>query len=222
MHQESPPGNDSNRPLTLMSICCQPCVMDSLIFMKWHGFCRASICRFGFSWTRNISGAYPIHCRVLSNSQGGAHGIPGEGSTRLHDVQLLASRAAVVRYSVALSSMQGASRVPHKAKHSTGRALCRSETCPSHCLASVVLPLPPKAPLWGAGAIRNRLRVPQRRAAANHTATDSVLCPTVSDHGPPIRLRLCQRCTGGSVSRPLIGVCSVLCAAAACPRTVRP
>ena len=38
MHQESPPGSNSTRPLFLMSNCCQPCVICSLSFKKWHGF----------------------------------------------------------------------------------------------------------------------------------------------------------------------------------------
>ena len=38
MHQESPSGNSSNRPLFLMSNCCQPCVICPLIFTKGTGF----------------------------------------------------------------------------------------------------------------------------------------------------------------------------------------
>ena len=38
MHQESPPGSNSNRPLFLMDNFCQPHVLCSLILKKWHGF----------------------------------------------------------------------------------------------------------------------------------------------------------------------------------------
>ena len=62
MHQESPPGKNSNRPLFLMSNICQPCVICSLIFKNWHGFCPARICRFVFSETRNTP-RYPWHVR---------------------------------------------------------------------------------------------------------------------------------------------------------------
>ena len=54
MHQESPPGNDSNRPLFLMDNFCQPRVLCSLIFKKWRGFCCVRIGRFGFPWTQNV------------------------------------------------------------------------------------------------------------------------------------------------------------------------
>ena len=60
MHQESPSGKNSNRPLFLMSNICQPCVICSLVFKNWHGFCRARICRFIFSETRNIPPPPPL------------------------------------------------------------------------------------------------------------------------------------------------------------------
>ena len=37
------------RPLFLMSNCWEPYIICSLIFKKWHRFCRARICRFIFS-----------------------------------------------------------------------------------------------------------------------------------------------------------------------------
>ena len=49
MHQESPAGSNSNRPLVLVSNICQPCVICSLVVKKWHGFCHARICRFSDS-----------------------------------------------------------------------------------------------------------------------------------------------------------------------------
>ena len=50
---ESPPRNNSNRPLFLTSNFRPPCPSGSPIFKKWHGFCGARIYRFGFSSTRN-------------------------------------------------------------------------------------------------------------------------------------------------------------------------
>ena len=46
MHQESPPRHNSNRPLFLTSNFCQPRMICSPFFEKWHGFCRARICGF--------------------------------------------------------------------------------------------------------------------------------------------------------------------------------
>ena len=46
-------GNNSKRPLFLMSNYWEPYVICSLIFKKWHRFCRARICRFIFSPARN-------------------------------------------------------------------------------------------------------------------------------------------------------------------------
>ena len=46
-------GNNSKRPLFLMSNYWDPYIICSLIFKKWHRFCRARICRFIFSPTRN-------------------------------------------------------------------------------------------------------------------------------------------------------------------------
>ena len=45
--QESPPGNNRNRPLFLMRNFCQRCIFCLLTFKKWHGFCCTKICRFG-------------------------------------------------------------------------------------------------------------------------------------------------------------------------------
>ena len=47
-------GNNSKRPLFLMSHYFEPCIICSLIFKKWPRFCRARICRFIFSPARNI------------------------------------------------------------------------------------------------------------------------------------------------------------------------
>ena len=47
-------GNNSKRPLFLMSNYWEPYAICSLIFKKWHRFCRARICRFIFSPTRNM------------------------------------------------------------------------------------------------------------------------------------------------------------------------
>ena len=55
MHQESPPGNISSRPLFLMRKFCQLCVICSLIFKEWYGSCRARTSGLGFSRTQNIS-----------------------------------------------------------------------------------------------------------------------------------------------------------------------
>ena len=44
---------NGNRPLLLTSSCCRLCVIRSLVVTKWHEFCRAGICRLGFSWTWN-------------------------------------------------------------------------------------------------------------------------------------------------------------------------
>ena len=49
-----PPGNNSNRPLFLMSNFCQPRVICLLIFQKWHGFCCPRISRLRIIYTRNI------------------------------------------------------------------------------------------------------------------------------------------------------------------------
>ena len=46
-------GNNSKRPLFLMSNNWEPFIICSLIFKKWHRFCRARICRFIFSPIRN-------------------------------------------------------------------------------------------------------------------------------------------------------------------------
>ena len=46
-------GNNSKRPLFLMSNYWEPHIICSLIFEKWHRFCRARICRFIVSPTRN-------------------------------------------------------------------------------------------------------------------------------------------------------------------------
>ena len=59
MHRESPPENNSNRPLFLTSNFCQPCAICSLIFKKWHGFCHVRIGRFGFSYTRHTHASAP-------------------------------------------------------------------------------------------------------------------------------------------------------------------
>ena len=40
-----------------MSNFCQPCIICSLIFKKWHGFCRTRICRLG------LDTEYPPVCR---------------------------------------------------------------------------------------------------------------------------------------------------------------
>ena len=47
-------GNNSKRPLFLMSNYWEPYIICSLTFKKWHRFCRARIYRFIFSPTRNI------------------------------------------------------------------------------------------------------------------------------------------------------------------------
>ena len=39
-------GNNSKRPLFLMSNCWDPYIICSLFFKKWHRFCHARICRF--------------------------------------------------------------------------------------------------------------------------------------------------------------------------------
>ena len=46
-------GNNSKRPLFLMSNYWEPYIICSLIFKKGHRFCRARICRFIFSPTQN-------------------------------------------------------------------------------------------------------------------------------------------------------------------------
>ena len=46
-------GNSSKRPLFLMSNYWEPYIICSLIYKKWHRFCRARICRFIFSPARN-------------------------------------------------------------------------------------------------------------------------------------------------------------------------
>ena len=46
-------GNNGKRPLFLMSNYWVPHIICSLIFKKWRRFCRARICRFIFSPTRN-------------------------------------------------------------------------------------------------------------------------------------------------------------------------
>ena len=46
-------GNNSKRPLFLMSNYWEPYIICSLIFQKWHRFCGARICRFIFPSTRN-------------------------------------------------------------------------------------------------------------------------------------------------------------------------
>ena len=42
------------RPLFLINKYWEPYIICSLIFKKWHRFCRARICRFIFSPARNI------------------------------------------------------------------------------------------------------------------------------------------------------------------------
>jgi hypothetical protein len=46
-------GNNSKRPLFLMSNCWEPYIICSLIFKKWHRFCSARICTFIFPPAQN-------------------------------------------------------------------------------------------------------------------------------------------------------------------------
>ena len=62
-------GNNSKRPLFLMSNYWEPHIICSLIFKKWHRFCRARICGFIFSPARNpppppVSSLLAPPCRV--------------------------------------------------------------------------------------------------------------------------------------------------------------
>ena len=45
MHQESPPGNKQQLSTVSHEHLCQSCTIGSFILKKWHGFCRARICR---------------------------------------------------------------------------------------------------------------------------------------------------------------------------------
>ena len=52
-------GSNSKRPLFLMSTYWEPDIIFSLIFQRWHRFCRARICRVIFSPTRSIPPSPP-------------------------------------------------------------------------------------------------------------------------------------------------------------------
>ena len=56
-------GNNSKRPLFLMSNYWEPYIICSLSVKKWHRFCRARICRFIFSPARKPPSApVPYFC----------------------------------------------------------------------------------------------------------------------------------------------------------------
>ena len=52
-------GNNGMRPLFFMSNYWEPHIICSLIFKKWHRFCRARIYRFIFSPARNTPPSIP-------------------------------------------------------------------------------------------------------------------------------------------------------------------
>ena len=71
MHQESPSGNNSNRPLFLMSNFCQPRIMCSLIFRICRGFVAPEFVHSDFPrhgipppppGTSPVDGVYPKNC----------------------------------------------------------------------------------------------------------------------------------------------------------------
>ena len=61
-------GSNGKHPLFLKSKYWEACIICSLIFKKWHGFCRARICRFIFPPARNIPTPGRPYCQEMTTS----------------------------------------------------------------------------------------------------------------------------------------------------------
>ena len=73
IENQSPLRNNRQRPLFLMSNHLEPYIICSLIFKKWHGFCRARICRFIFPPAQNIP---PFGSPRARYARGACVGVP--------------------------------------------------------------------------------------------------------------------------------------------------